>query len=34
MVAGYRIVLVYKARDYTLPPDTKSVTACPKIAAD
>jgi hypothetical protein len=33
-VAGYRIVLVYKARDYTYHSDTKSVTACPKIAAD
>jgi hypothetical protein len=34
VVAGYRIVLVYKARDYTYHSDTKSVTACPKIAAD
>jgi len=33
-VAGYRIVLVYKARDYTYQSDTKTVTACPKIAAD
>jgi hypothetical protein len=33
LVAGYRIVLVYKARDYTYHSDTKSVTACPRIEA-
>jgi hypothetical protein len=33
-VAGYRIVLVYKARDYTYHSDTKTVTACPRIAAN
>src|SRR5690242_18030985 len=33
-VAGYRIVLVYKARDYTYQSDTRTVTACPKIAAN
>jgi len=33
-VAGYRIVLVYKARDYTYHSDTKTVTACPRIEAN
>lgn len=33
LVAGYRIVLVYKARDYTYHSDTKTVTACPRIEA-
>jgi hypothetical protein len=32
-VPGYRIVLVYKARDYTYLSDTKTVTACPRIEA-
>ena len=30
-VAGYRIVLVYKARDYTYLSDTQTVGACPRI---
>jgi len=34
LVAGYRIVLVYKARDYTYHSDTQSVTACPRIEAN
>jgi hypothetical protein len=33
VVPGYRIVLVYKARDYTYHSDTKTVTACPRIEA-
>jgi hypothetical protein len=33
LVPGYRIVLVYKARDYTYQSDTKTVTACPRIEA-
>jgi hypothetical protein len=32
-VPGYRIVLVYKARDYTYHSDTHTVTACPRIEA-
>jgi hypothetical protein len=32
-VAGYRIVLVYKARDYTYNSDMQAVTACPRIEA-
>jgi hypothetical protein len=32
-VPGYRIVLVYKAREYTYLSDTKTVTACPRIEA-
>ena len=32
-VPGYRIVLVFKARDYTYHSDTKTVTACPRIEA-
>lgn len=30
---GYRIVLVYKARDYTYHSDMQTVTACPRIEA-
>jgi hypothetical protein len=30
-VPGYRIVLSYKAREYTYQSDTQSVTACPRI---
>jgi len=32
-VPGYRIVLVFKARDYTYHSDTQTVTACPRIEA-
>jgi hypothetical protein len=32
-VPGYRIVLVYKARDFTYNSDTHTVTACPRIEA-
>jgi hypothetical protein len=34
VVAGYQMVLVYKARDYTYYSDTKAVAACPRISAD
>ena len=34
VVAGYQMVLVYKARDYTYYSDTKGVMACPRISAD
>lgn len=34
LVAGYQMVLVYKARDYTYYSDTKTVAACPRISAD
>lgn len=33
VVAGYQMVLVYKARDYNYYSDTKAVTACPRISA-
>jgi len=33
-VAGFRIVLVYKARDYTYNSDTKTVMACPRIETE
>ena len=32
-VPGYRIVLVFRARDYTYHSDTQTVTACPRIEA-
>ena len=32
-VPGYRIVLVFRARDYTYHSDTHTVTACPRIEA-
>jgi len=32
-VPGYRIVLVFRARDYTYHSDLQTVTACPRIEA-
>ena len=34
VVPGFRMVFVYKARDYTYLSDTQTVTACPRIEAN